>query len=119
MAEKYNMSREEVDQHALMSHTRAIQARDKGYFKEEIVPVTVKGKKADEVIEQDQHIRETSMEKLSKLPARFIENGVVTPGNASGMVDGAAAVIITSSTYSQERGLKPIARLVSWDVIGV
>lgn len=119
LAEKYNMSREEVDQHALMSHTRAIQARDKGYFKEEIVPVTVKGKKADEVIEQDQHIRETSMEKLSKLPARFIENGVVTPGNASGMVDGAAAVIITSSTYAQERGLKPIARLVSWDVIGV
>lgn len=119
LAEKYKISREEVDQHALASHMRAIQARDKGYFKEEIVPVTVKGRKGDEVVEHDQHIRETSMEQLGKLPARFVENGVVTPGNASGMVDGAAAVIITSNDYAEKNGLKPIARLVSWDVVGV
>lgn len=119
LAEKYNISREEVDQHALASHMRAIQARDKGYFKEEIVPVTVKGRKGDEVVEHDQHIRETSLEQLGKLPARFVENGVVTPGNASGMVDGAAAVIITSNDYAEKNGLKPIARLVSWNVVGV
>ncbi|MFS0644098.1 acetyl-CoA C-acetyltransferase [Siminovitchia sp. 179-K 8D1 HS] len=119
LAEKYQLTREEVDEHALASHNRAIRARDKGYFKEEIVSVTVKGRKGDEVVDKDQHIRETSMEQLSKLPARFVENGVVTPGNASGMVDGAAAVIITSSDYAEKKGLKPIARLVSWDVVGV
>ncbi|ASS89072.1 MULTISPECIES: acetyl-CoA C-acetyltransferase [Aeribacillus] len=119
LAVKYNLTREEIDRHALSSHERAIAAREKGYFKEEIVPVTVKGKKGDIIIDQDEHIRHTSMEQLSKLKPRFIENGVVTPGNASGMVDGAAAVVIASSDYAEEKGLKPIARLVSWDVVGV
>ncbi len=119
VAEKYRISRKEIDTHALTSHMRAIAARDKGYFDEEIVPVTVKGRKGDEVVDQDQHIRNTSMEQLSKLEARFVKNGVVTPGNASGMVDGAAAVIITSSDYAEKNGLQPIARLVSWDVVGV
>lgn len=119
LAVKYNLTREEIDRHALSSHERAIAAREKGYFKEEIVPVTVKGKKGDIIIDQDEHIRHTSMEQLSKLKPRFIENGVVTPGNASGMVDGAAAVVIASSDYAEEKGLKPIARLVSWYVVGV
>lgn len=119
LAEKYGISREEVDQHALSSHQRAIQARENGFLKEEIVPVTVNGRKGEVVIEEDDHIRETSMEKLSKLKPRFIENGVVTPGNASGMVDGAAAVVIASAEYAEKNGLRPIARLVSWDVVGV
>ncbi|KOS68815.1 beta-ketoadipyl CoA thiolase [Lysinibacillus contaminans] len=119
LAEKYKITREEVDAHALSSHERAINARDKGYFKEEIVSVTVKGRKGDNLVEHDEHIRETTMEKLGKLEARFVEGGVVTPGNASGMVDGAAAVIIASSHYAEKNGLKPIARLVSWDVVGV
>lgn len=119
LAEKYQISREEVDEHALASHTRAIEAREKGYFKEEIVPVTIKGRKGEIIIDEDEHIRETTMEKLAKLPARFVEGGVVTPGNASGMVDGAAAVVIASSEYAERNGLKPIARLVSWDVVGV
>ncbi|WP_102348618.1 acetyl-CoA C-acetyltransferase [Bacillus sp. Marseille-P3661] len=119
IAKKYNISREEADQHALSSHQRAIAAREKGYFEQEIVPVTVKGRKGDIVVNADEHIRETSIEQLSKLKARFIENGVVTPGNASGMVDGAAAVIVASSGYAEKKGLKPIARLVSWEVIGV
>ncbi|RKJ17120.1 acetyl-CoA C-acyltransferase, partial [Butyricicoccus sp. 1XD8-22] len=114
-----HISRKEIDTHALASHMRAISAREKGYFKEEIVPVTVKGRKGDEVVDQDQHIRNTNMEQLSKLEARFVKNGVVTPGNASGMVDGAAAVIITSSDYAEKNGLQPIARLVSWDAVGV
>ncbi|MEJ9229874.1 acetyl-CoA C-acetyltransferase [Peribacillus butanolivorans] len=119
LAAKYNLSREEVDQHALESHERALAARDKGYLKEEIVSVTVKGRKGDKGIEDDEHIRHTSMAQLGKLKARFVENGVVTPGNASGMVDGAAAVIVASSDYTEVKGLKPIARLVSWDVVGV
>ncbi len=119
LAEKYQISRKEVDAHALASHTRAIEAREKGYFKEEIVPVTIKGRKGEIIIDEDEHIRETSMQQLGKLPARFVENGVVTPGNASGMVDGAAAVVIASREYAERNGLKPIARLVSWDVVGV
>lgn len=91
----------------------------KGYFKDEIVPVNVSDKKGSKIIDTDEHPRKTSIEQLSKLKARFIENGVVTPGNASGMADGAAAVIVTSSHYAAQKGLKPIARLVSWNVVGV
>lgn len=119
LAVKYNLTREEVDQHALSSHERALLAREKGYLKEEIVPVTVTGKKGEKVIEEDEHIRHTSLEQLAKLKPRFVKNGVVTPGSASGMVDGAAAVVLASSDYANDRGLKPIARLVSWDVVGV
>ncbi len=119
IAAKYQLTREEVDRHALTSHERALAAREKGYLQEEIVPVTVKGRKGEQVITEDEHIRHTSMEQLSKLKARFVENGVVTPGNASGMVDGAAAVVVASGDYAKQRGLKPLARLVSWDVVGV
>lgn len=119
LAKKYNISREEVDRHALSSHERALAAIEKGYLNEEIVPVTVKERKGSRVVDQDEHVRKTSMEKLAKLKPRFIENGVVTPGNASGMVDGAAAVIVTSSEFAAEKGLKPIARLVAWSVVGV
>lgn len=119
LAAKYELTREEVDHHALSSHNRAIAAREKGYLQEEIIPVPVKGRKGDKVIAEDEHIRQTSMEQLGKLKARFVENGVVTPGNASGMVDGAAAVVLASGDYAEQNGLKPIARLVSWDVVGV
>ncbi|MEK5101807.1 acetyl-CoA C-acetyltransferase [Cytobacillus sp. FSL M8-0252] len=119
LAAKYNVTREEVDQHALSSHERALAAREKGYLQEEIVPVTVKERKGDKVISEDEHVRHTSLEQLAKLKARFVENGVVTPGNASGMVDGAAAIVVASGDYAAERGLKPISRLVSWEVVGV
>ncbi|NLY80545.1 MAG: acetyl-CoA C-acetyltransferase [Lysinibacillus sp.] len=119
LAKKYELTREEVDLHALSSHEKALSAMEKGYFAEEIVPVSVKTRKATIVIDTDEHPRHTSMEQLSKLPARFIENGVVTPGNASGMNDAGAAVVLASSDYAEKRGLKPIARLVSWDVVGV
>ncbi len=119
LAEKYRITREEVDSHALLSHERVLAAMEKGFLKQEIVPVTVQDRKGSKVIEQDEHVRRTSMEKLGKLKPRFVKNGVVTPGNASGMVDGAAAVIVTSSKFAAEKGLKPIARLVSWGVVGV
>ncbi|PFD39297.1 acetyl-CoA C-acyltransferase [Bacillus cereus] len=119
LAAKYKLTREEVDQHALSSHERALLAREKGYLQEEIFPVTVPGKKGEKVIKEDEHIRQTSLEKLAKLKPRFVENGVVTPGSASGMVDGAAAVILASSDYANKRELKPIAKLISWAVVGV
>lgn len=119
VAKKYHVTREEVDQHALSSHERAKAARDKGYLKEEIVPVTIQGSKGERLIEEDDHIRDTSMEQLAKLKPSFVEDGIVTPGNASGIVDGAAAVIITSADYAKKHGLQPLARLISWNAVGV
>lgn len=119
LAKKYEITREEVDLHALNSHEKALAAMENGYFAEEIVPVSVKTRKGTNIIDTDEHPRHTTLEQLGKLPARFIENGVVTPGNASGMNDAGAAVVLASSEYAEKRGLKPIARLVSWDVVGV
>jgi len=119
LAKKYAIPRKEVDAHALKSHKRALNAREKGYFKEEIAPVMVNTKKGVRKVDEDDHIRKTSMEQLEKLPPRFVENGVVTPGNASGMVDGAAAVVIATADYAEKWGLTPIAKLSSWDVTGV
>lgn len=119
LALKYGIKREEVDQHALSSYERALNARDKGYFKEEIVPVKVESRKGMFTVEHDEHIRETSIEQLSKLKPRFVKEGVVTPGNASGMVDGAAAVVVTTEEYAMKNGLEPIARVISWDAVGV
>lgn len=119
LAEKYKLSREEIDEYAFLSHQKALAAMEKGYFKEEIIPVTVKDKKGSKIIDTDEHPRNTSIEQLSKLKARFIEGGVITPGNASGMNDAGAAVVLASEEYAIKKGLKPLARLVSWDVVGV
>ncbi len=119
LAHKYGIRREEIDRHALSSHERALAAMEKGYFKQEIVPVTVKERKGDRVVDTDEHPRPTSMEALAKLKPRFIENGVVTPGNASGMNDGAAAVVVASADFAARKNLKPLARLVSSAVVGV
>lgn len=119
LAKKYKLSREEIDEYAFLSHQKALAAMEKGYFKEEIIPVTVKDKKGSKVIDTDEHPRNTSIEQLSKLKDRFIEGGVITPGNASGMNDAGAAVVLASEEYAIKKGLKPLARLVSWDVVGV
>lgn len=119
LAEKYKLSREEIDEYAFLSHQKTLAAIEKGYFKEEIIPVTVKDKKGSKIIDTDEHPRNTSIEQLSKLKARFIEGGVITPGNASGMNDAGAAVVLASEEYAIKKGLKPLARLVSWDVVGV
>lgn len=119
LAIQYKLTREEVDAHAYESHRRALEAIKKGYFKEEIVPVTVKERKTERVVDVDEHPRETSLEELAKLKPRFRENGVVTAGNASGINDGAVGLILTSLEYAEKHGLKPLARLVSWGVAGV
>src|SRR6266700_374542 len=114
LAEKYGITREEVDAYALRSQTAARRAQQAGWLAEEIVQVTVKDRKGNPVeISQDEGIRDTSMEALAKLPARFRQGGVVTPGNASGINDAGACVILATGNAVQQYHLRPMARLVS------
>jgi acetyl-CoA acetyltransferase family protein len=120
LAEKYELTREQVDEYALRSQTSARRAQQAGWLAEEIVPVTVKDRKGNSVeITQDEGIRDTSIEALAKLPSRFRKGGVVTPGNASGINDAGAAVILATGDAVQQHNLKPMARLLSWGVVGV
>ncbi len=119
LAEKYNISRSEQDEFAVTSHMRARIARDSGRFAEEIVPVIIKGKKEIQV-DQDQHIREEQdLGKLDSLRPAFKQDGSVTAGNASGINDGAAAVVIASEDYVSSNNIKPLAKIISWSSVGV
>jgi acetyl-CoA acetyltransferase family protein len=120
LAEKYDLSREQVDEYALRSQTAARHAQKAGLLAEEIVPVTIKDRKGNPIeITQDEGIRDTSLEALAKLPARFRKGGVVTPGNASGINDAGACVVLATGDAVRQHGFKPMARLVSWGVVGV
>jgi len=120
LAERYFLDRQTVDAYALRSQQAAAHAQAEGWLAEEIVPVPVKDRKGREtLVTQDEGPRETSPDALAKLPARFKQGGVVTAGNASGINDGAAALVIATGAAARERGLTPIARLVSWGVVGV
>ena len=120
LAEQYSLSRQEIDEYALRSQQTARRAQEKGWLAEEIAPVTIKDRKGKEtVVDRDEGIRETSLEALAKLPSRFKQGGVVTAGNASGINDAAAALVITTGAVARERRLTPIARLVSWGIVGV
>lgn len=121
VAERYHVTREEQDRWAAMSQQRAEAARDEGKFKEEIVPIEVKiSKKETAVFDTDEHIRlGTTAEKLAKLKPAFKEDGTVTAGNAAGINDAAAAVVVMTEAKAKELGLKPIVRLVDAAVAGV
>ncbi len=121
LAKRYGIAREACDEFALASQTRALEAQRDGYFANEIVPVTVPGPKGTQtVVELDEGPRVgLSMEKLGKLPARFVKDGVVTPGNASGITDGAAAVVLTTVKQAKADGVKWIGRLIGSSVVGV
>jgi acetyl-CoA acetyltransferase family protein len=117
LARKYNISREEQDQFALRSQKCAADAAKAGRLQEEIVPVPV-GKKG-ETITSDDHVRpDTTMEGLAKLKPAFSKDGFVTAGNASGIVDGAAMVTVTTAENAKSKGKTPIGRIVSWGVAG-
>src|ERR1700716_3874115 len=114
LGRKYGITREAADEFAYRSHMLAAKARESCRFSEEIVPVEVKTKKGVTVVDKDEHIRpDTSLEALGKLVARFEKDGTVTAGNASGINDGAAALVIASAEAAQKAGLKPIRRGVS------
>lgn len=120
VAEKYNISRQECDELALMSHTRAVQAIEEGRFKKEIIPVEIKSKKGTVVFDTDEHpIRGASIEAMNKLPSVFKKDGVVTAANASGINDGAAAVVVMSRDKARELGIKPLMRLINICTEGV
>ncbi|XP_015515972.1 3-ketoacyl-CoA thiolase, mitochondrial [Neodiprion lecontei] len=117
---KYGIKREEVDAFALRSQKLWKAANDAGYFKEELAPVTVQVKRKEVVVNVDEHPRpETTPEGLAKLPTIFKKDGLVTAGTASGICDGAGAVIVASEEAVKSQGLKPLARLVGYSVVGV
>ncbi len=119
IAEKYGITREEQDRLALMSNQRALAAIKDGIFKQEIVPVEVREKRETKSFDTDEHPRETSMETLAKLPTVFKKDGAVTAGNASGITDAAAALVIMSAEKAGELGLEPLATIRSYASGGV
>jgi acetyl-CoA C-acetyltransferase len=120
LAEKFNISREVQDEFALRSQQRAVAAIQAGKFKDEIVPIEVKAGRETKVIDTDEHPRaDTTAEALAKLRPAFKEGGTVTAGNASGINDGAAAVVVTSRRKAEELGLRPRLRLVARAEAGV
>ena len=120
LAEQVGITRKDADAYALRSQQAADRAAKAGVFEEEIAPVEVKQGRKSVLVSQDDHRRpETTMETLEKLPPSFKKDGMVTAGNASGIVDGAAAVVVTREKAAKERGLKPLGRIISWAVAGV
>ena len=120
LADKYDISREEQDEIAARSHQNAIKAIDDGLFSEEIVPVTVKTRKGEYIVDTDEHPRrDISKESLAKLKPVFRKDGTVTAANASGLNDGASAVVLMSAEKAEELKLKPLARIVSYAWAGV
>ncbi|MFO0546837.1 MAG: thiolase family protein [Polyangiaceae bacterium] len=120
LAVKYGITREQADAFALRSQRRWAEADQAGAFKDELAPITVKAGRKEITISRDEHARpETTLEGLAKLAPVFKKDGVVTAGNASGICDGAAALIVCEADWARARGLKGLARLVQWGVAGV
>ncbi len=119
IAELYGISREEQDLLGLKSHEKALKAIEKGYFKEEIVPVQIKTKEGIKDFETDERPMKTSLEKMAKLPPVFKKDGTITAGNASGINDGAAALLLMSEEKAKELSLKPLARILGFAFAGV
>jgi acetyl-CoA acetyltransferase family protein len=120
LAEKYAVTREDADRFALRSQQRWAAAQAAGVFADEIAPLTVKAGKKEFVVDKDEHARpETTLETLAKLPTVFKKDGTVTAGNASGICDGAASLVVVDATWAKARGITPLARLLAWGVAGV
>lgn len=120
IATKWQLSRDDQDRFAVASQNKAEAAQKAGRFKDEIVPFTVKSRKGDVVIDQDEYIRAgATIEGMSKLKPAFSKDGTVTAGSASGINDGAAAMVLMSGEEARRRGLQPLARIVSWATAGV
>jgi len=120
VAAKYGISRETQDQFSVESHRRAANAIKNGWFKSQILPIEIKDRKGTKVFDTDEHVRaETTMDSLGKLKPVFRKDGSVTPGNASGINDGAVAMVLMERKLAEKRGLKPMARLVAYGHAGV
>jgi acetyl-CoA C-acetyltransferase len=120
VARKYEITREDQDRYGVQSQQRAAKARAAGKFKDEIVAFTVKGKKGDTIVDQDEYIRHgATIDAMTKLRPAFDKDGTVTAANASGINDGAAAVLLMTEAEAAKRGITPLARIVSWATAGV
>ncbi|MBT6220756.1 MAG: acetyl-CoA C-acetyltransferase [Rhodospirillaceae bacterium] len=120
IARQWQLTRDEQDEFALASQNKAEAAQKQGRFKDEIVPVTIKTRKGDDVVEEDEYIRQgLKINDLSKLRPAFEKDGTVTAGNASGINDGASAVILMTEHEAKKRDVQPLARIVSWATAGV
>jgi len=120
VAQRWQITREEQDNFALASQQKAEAAQKAGRFKDEIVPITIKTRKGDVVVSEDEYPKHgTTLETLTKLRPAFDKNGTVTAGNASGINDGAAAIVLMSADEAKKRGITPLARIVSWATAGV
>ncbi len=120
VAAKWQITREQQDEFALASQQKASAAQKAGKFKDEIVPVTIKGRKGDVIVADDEYIRhDATLETMQKLRPAFQKDGTVTAANASGINDGAAAVVLMTAAEAQRRGITPLARIASWAQAGV
>jgi acetyl-CoA C-acetyltransferase len=121
LAEKYGISREEQDKFSLLSQQRACKAVQEGRFKEEITPVSTPQKKGEtKIVDTDEHPRpDVTLEKLAKLPPAFKKDGTVTAGNSSGLNDAAAVTVLMSKEKAKEVGLKPLAKILGYAIVGV
>ncbi|HOK07913.1 MAG TPA: thiolase family protein [Syntrophales bacterium] len=119
LAEEWNVSRQEQDAYALRSQERALEAIERGYFRDEIVPVVIRKKGETVVFDRDEHPRATTMEKLAALGPAFKRGGTVTAGNSSGLNDGAVAILVMSRRRCETLGLKPLGRFVACALAGV
>jgi len=120
VAKEYGITREDQDAFAVASQHKASAAQKEGRFKDEIIAVTVKGRKGDTIVDQDEFIRhDASLEGMAKLRPAFSKDGTITAGNASGINDGGAALVVMSAATAQKRGITPLARIVSFATAGV
>lgn len=122
ICKRKGVTREEVDEYAALSHARATKSIEEGLFEQEIVPVVIKSRRGEKIIthaDEDHVVKGTTAESLSGLPTAFGPESLVTAGNASGVVDGAAAVVIKSKSQAEIDGDKPLARIVSWGIVGL
>jgi acetyl-CoA C-acetyltransferase len=120
LAEQYKISREEQDQYALCSQTRAARALESGRFQDEIVPVILEGKKGSQTFSRDEHpFVGATLEKVAKLSPVFSKTGTITAGNSSGITDGAAAVVVAGEAFARQNDLKPLSRIVAGTSAGV
>jgi acetyl-CoA acetyltransferase family protein len=119
IAKRHGITRSEQDEHALNSNKKALKAIADGKLKAQIVPVEVKGRKGTVVFDTDEHPKDTTLEALGKLPAAFVKGGSVTAGNASGINDGAAALVLMSEKRAKDEGIKPLGKIISYGIAGV
>jgi acetyl-CoA C-acetyltransferase len=120
VAQRWQLTREDQDQFAVSSQNKAEAAQKAGKFKDEIVPFTVPGRKGDTIVDQDEYVRPgTTIDAVAKLRPAFSKEGTVTAGNASGINDGAAALVLMTAAEAEKRGLTPLARIASWATAGV